>query len=63
MSSRVYKLKTSFSPNTQEVQDRLNLRAVERRYDMKVTTTRIKLYLEYLASMLQSRHLKNILKG
>ena len=50
----VYKLKTSTSLNRQEVQDRLNLRAVE--WDeMKLTTTRI-IYLENLASMLQSRH-------
>ena len=57
----VYKLKTSTSLNTQEVQDRVNLRAVER-VEMELTTTRI-IYLENLASMLHSRRLKSILQG
>ena len=57
----VYKLKTSTTLNTQEVQDRVNLRAVER-VEMELTTTRI-IYLENLASMLHSRRLKSILQG
>ena len=61
MTLSVYKLETSTSLNTQEVQDRLNLRAVERT-EMKLTTTRI-IYLENLASMLHSRRLKSILRG
>ena len=56
----VYKLKTSTSLNTKEVQDRLNLRAVERD-ELKLTTTRI-IYLENLASMLHSRRLESILR-
>ena len=56
----VYKLKTSTSLNTNEVQDRLNLRAVERD-ELKLTTTRI-IYLENLASMLHSRRLESILR-
>lgn len=61
MTLSVYKLKTSTSLNTQEVQDRVNLRAVER-VEMELTTTRI-IYLENLASMLHSRRLKSILQG
>lgn len=61
MTLSVYKLKTSTSLNTQEVQDRVNLRAVER-VEMKLTTTR-SIYLENLASMLHSRRLKSILQG
>lgn len=61
MTLSVYKLKTSTSLNTQEVQDRVNLRAVER-VEMKLTTTR-SIYLENLALMLHSRRLKSILQG
>lgn len=61
MTLSVYKLKTSTTLNTQEVQDRVNLRAVER-VEMKLTTTR-SIYLENLASMLHSRRLKSILQG
>ena len=61
MTLSVYKLKTSTTLNTQEVQDRVNLRAVER-VEMELTTTRI-IYLENLASMLHSRRLKSILQG
>ena len=60
MTLIVYKLKTSTSLNTNEVQDRLNLRAVERD-ELKLTTTRI-IYLENLASMLHSRRLESILR-
>lgn len=61
MTLSVYKLKTSTTLNTQEVQDRVNLRAVER-VEMKLTTTR-SIYLENLALMLHSRRLKSILQG